>query len=382
MGTDQARRALSDLASRSPVTDFERRVYCVLGLPFDAVTIGETAAMVRDAARSRRRCFLTTPNLHWVVACRNEEELRTSVLQSDLSVVDGMPLIWVARALGIPLPERVAGSDVFEQLQSAPPPALSVYFFGGSEAAAAGACSTLAASSGGVGCAGYQSPGFGSVDEMSGAARLERINASHADFLLVSLSARKGQAWILRNLSLLDPPVVSYFGAVVNFVAGSLARAPTRWRRMGLEWLWRIRQEPALWRRYARDAIGFAGLLAVNVVPGMLALHLRKPSPASLRAARVVMTADGDRCIVSVAGAWTAGNLAPLRRAFAEATSSGCDIALDLRETVFIDNACAGLLLILRGHQDKIGRRLSIDAPSATMRRQLQRHCIGYLLAK
>jgi len=89
---------------------------------------------------------------------------------------------------------------------------------------------------------------------------LQAINASQADFLVVALGAKKGQAWILHNLEHLQVPVVSHLGAVVNFVAGTVQRAPAAWQRAGLEWLWRIKEEPALFGRYWNDGLALFGL--------------------------------------------------------------------------------------------------------------------------
>src|SRR5476649_1297061 len=107
--------------SRQPVsghfpvtTDFSRQVYCILGLPFDAVDEAQAVEIVASAAAHERRCFFSTPNLNFMIACLSDAQFRDSVIRSDLSVVDGMPLVWVARALGIPQRERVAGASMFE----------------------------------------------------------------------------------------------------------------------------------------------------------------------------------------------------------------------------------------------------------------------------
>ncbi|MGH6906459.1 MAG: WecB/TagA/CpsF family glycosyltransferase, partial [Aestuariivirga sp.] len=73
---------------------------------------------------------------------------------------------------------------------------------------------------------------------------IDSINATGADFLLVALGARKGQTWLLRNMEALKVPVVSHLGATLNFLAGTVRRAPAGMRKLGLEWLWRIKEEP------------------------------------------------------------------------------------------------------------------------------------------
>jgi N-acetylglucosaminyldiphosphoundecaprenol N-acetyl-beta-D-mannosaminyltransferase len=235
----------------------------LLGLPFDAVTLQEVVDFIHASARTRQRLFLSTVNVNWVVACAQDAAMRHSVLQSDLSVADGTPLVWLSRWAGAPLPERVAGSEVFAALRKPTThPPLRVYFFGGPPGVADAACAALNAESGGCVAVGAQSPGYGDLDSMSQPEQLERINAAKPDFVVVSLGARKGQAWIQRNRQALEAPVIAHLGAVVNFVAGAIPQAPGWVGRAGLEWIWRIAQEPVLWRRYAADGFGLLRLMA------------------------------------------------------------------------------------------------------------------------
>src|SRR5688572_21542979 len=147
-------------------TSFAREVHCVLGLPFDAVDAAGAEAQIRAAAKSGARCFLSTPNVNFLVQSRRDEAFRRSVVHSDLSVADGMPIVWLARLMGIPIASRVAGSNLFEALRAGPEP-LSVYFFGGPEGVAADAARAL-----GARCVGYAFPGYGSVESMSDEAAI------------------------------------------------------------------------------------------------------------------------------------------------------------------------------------------------------------------
>src|SRR5690606_13363441 len=117
---------------------------------------------------------------------------------------DGMPLVWIARLLGLPIRERVAGSTLFEALRHGEARRtsaglLSVYFFGGPDGVAERADEKLNASTSWLRCVGYRSPGFASIEEMSDAETIDAINASNADFIVVALGAKKGQTWIERN---------------------------------------------------------------------------------------------------------------------------------------------------------------------------------------
>lgn len=361
---------------------FARDVHCLLGLPFDAVDLAAAVRSVRRAAGRRQRFVLATPNLNFLIACRTDPAFRDSVLASDLSIADGMPIVWLARLFGVPLPGRVAGSDLFEALargegRRQTDERLGVYFFGGPDGAAPAAASRLQAAGPGLACAGWDSPGFGGVEEISGGERLARINRSGADFLVLALGARKGQAWIARNRQKLTVPVMSHLGAVLNHVAGSIRRAPPWMQRNGLEWLWRIREEPALWRRYAGDAVACARLLASSVLPLLWQRWRRRAG----RAAAIAVHTGGEQVELRLQGAWTRASLAPLRGRLAQGLLAGRDLHLDLGEVDSVDSAFLGLLMLIRAYQKRQGRRLVIAPPPARLRRLFACHGAAFLLA-
>ena len=248
--------------------DLDRNVWCLLGLPFDAVTMDETIERIHHAVRTREKCFISTPNLNFLIASQKDSEFRDSVINSDLSVADGKPIIWMARLLNIPLPERVAGSDIIERLienKEGHKP-IKVFFFGGQDGVAEQACDKLNAQGKGLQCVGFYNPGFGSIEEMSTSNIIDTINQSGADFVIVSLGAKKGQAWIQANKEKLEAPVISHLGAVVNFIAGTVKRSPKLMQKLGLEWVWRIKEEPSLWKRYFMDGVGLIKLFITRVL--------------------------------------------------------------------------------------------------------------------
>ena len=235
-------------AARIPVVE-------LFGLRLHRVTLEETVQFIRLAATRRQRLFLSTVNVNFLALGSRDPEFRSSLEVSDLCVADGWPLVALSRRVcADALPERVAGADLFERLQKdADATPLRLYFFGGPPGVAEEAARAVNARAGGLVCVGHASPGYGDVASMSGEGTIEHINASGADLLVVALGALKGQAWIMRNLGCLTVPVISHWGAVVNFAAGRIRRAPPWVARLRLEWLWRIAQEPSLWRRYAQD---------------------------------------------------------------------------------------------------------------------------------
>ncbi|MDO9450121.1 MAG: WecB/TagA/CpsF family glycosyltransferase [Rugosibacter sp.] len=361
--------------------DFNRNVHCLLGLPFDVTNMASAVDRVRLATGGGTPCFLSTPNLNFLIACQDDADFRASVINSDLSIADGMPLVWMARLLGLPIRERVAGSSLFEALRRDAERPLSVYFFGAPPGVAEQACMRLNAEAAGLRCVGFECPGFGSVEDMSSAASIDRINASGADFVVVALGARKGQAWIERNRSRISAPVISHLGAVVNFVAGTVRRAPPWMQKAGLEWLWRIKEEPDLWRRYFSDGLALARLLATRVLPLVVYLRWCRPRGRDIERASIVMVAlpDGDS-ILRLRGAWMADNVDPLRTAFAALANASEGIRLDFRDVTYVDSAFIGLVMLLHGHEARCGRYFAIEGTTDRVRRLFDLNCAGFLL--
>lgn len=360
--------------------DFHRDVYCVLGLPFDALGMNEALARVREAVQRRRQCFFSTPNLSFVTAAQNQPALRDSVLHSDMSIADGMPLIWAARLMGVPLPERVAGSSLFARLWRSAEAPISVYFFGGGEGVAAAAAQRLNSGNAGLRCVGFDSPGFGSVLEMSGDDRIARINSSGAEFIVVSIGVAKGQAWIEHNRARLHAPVIAYLGAVVNFVAGKVRRAPPWMQHAGLEWMWRIKEEPALWRRYAADAATFARLLATRLIPYAWNSRRNAPSPQALADAAIEHSDSNGVTALRLQGAWSTRNLAPMRKAFADVSAGEGELRLDLKAVSYMDSAAIALLCVLWAHRRRLQRPLLIVGATRDVERAIRFCCVDYIL--
>ena len=361
--------------------NFSRDVRSILGLPFDATTQVQAEQTLRSAIIERRSCFMSTPNLNFAVACLNDFAFRESVLQSDLSLADGWPIVACARLAGTRLPERVAGSALFERLRvSAQRPQLAVYFFGGPDGAASAACGVLNRANEGTSCVGFEAPGFGSIEEMSTDALIDRINHSRPDILVLALGAKKGQEWIQHNLLRLQVPVISHLGAVVNFVAGTVRRAPDGMQSTGLEWLWRVKEEPKLWKRYAADGTILLSVLIPRVFAWATSRLRTLPSSAELASASVVYRTSSTGTELVLSGPWTQENVAGLRSEFAKQAMSRDHLTINMALVTHLDSCALGLLMLLYGWQLKIDRGWRIDDSSPALRRQFKLAFAGYLL--
>ncbi|MGF1543283.1 MAG: WecB/TagA/CpsF family glycosyltransferase [Parvularculaceae bacterium] len=336
--------------------DFSRDVWCVFGLPIDVATVATAARAVEGAVREGRRLSFATPNVNILCAARRDPAIRRRFVDVDLSLADGAPVVALARYLGAPLTERCAGSDVFDALRKRPAIAgrrIRAFFLGGRDGAAEAARAAVNAERGGVEGVGALNPGFGDVEAMSGDDVVETINDAGADFVVVALGAAKGQAWISRNAARLDAAVVAHLGAAVDFAAGTVRRAPRSVARLGLEWAWRIYAEPALWRRYWRDARTLASLLARQAAP--LAFVRLKRCGARAEAL-VSRTPAGVR--VRLAGDLVRTDLAFVRQAFRAAAAADGDVELAFDGDGAMDAAFLGQVLMLERATSRRGARL------------------------
>ena len=364
------------------MSDLNREVYCLAGVPFDAVDMAGAVTRIRSAIASRKRCFLSTPNLNFLIACRKDPAFRNSVINSDLSVADGMPIIWMARLLGIPLKERVAGSSLFDEIrrlggEDGKP--ISVYFFGGPDGVAEQAFNMLNDEAGGMRGVGHLCPGFGSVEEMSSQGIIDKINASNADFLVVALGARKGQEWIEHNRDHLNVPVISHLGAVVNFVAGTVSRAPLWMQRSGLEWLWRIKEENGLWKRYFYDGYALLKLLVMDVLPYKL-FQIFNPSRSKFL--NLSLEEQENSTTIRINGCSDDKRENDLANIFSDCVASGKDINILIEGNVCIDSAVIGKMILLKSAVTSRGKLLKVCSDSKYANHVFKYTYSEYLLDK
>lgn len=365
------------------MNEFLRNVWCLQGIPIDALAYGQAIEAVQSAIQERRRCFLSTPNLNFIIQARKSVPFQNSVIDSNLVLIDGMPPLWVARLLGIPGIEKVSGSDLVESLWHHSPPGgkkIRVFLFGGEAGIGESACKRINEKSSGLECVGYVNPGFGTVEEMSEAKLIQQINESQADFVIVSLGAKKGQAWIMANKDRLDAPVISHLGAVINFAAGNISRAPRWMQRVGMEWLWRIGQEPALWRRYFFDGIDFLGLLITRAGPNFLwrlthRAMLKTSDPVEFR-----LEKEGDTTVVRLNGACLISTIAPLRQLFEQLSRANSEVLLDMSDVPVIDGAFLGLCLLLRKYLEKQQGRLVFRGLNPALARLFRWNAVEFML--
>ena len=352
--------------------ELSRQVFGILGIPIDAMGMLPTLMALEAAVKNREPFLLSTPNVNFLVSSQFDKQFRESLLLSDLCPVDGMPVIWIARLLGVAIKDRVAGSDLFDTLKFADriDRRLSVFLFGGGSEVAARVGMALNAQSPGLKCVGTLNPGFGTIDEMSSDQIIEAINASGADILAVFLSAKKAQTWLAQNHERLRIPVRAQFGATINFEAGTIKRAPRFLRSAGFEWLWRIKEEPYLRRRYWADAQSLLRLLLTCALPLIVnSLWTRLRGVRTGGELRIELREDDQSVVVYLSGLAIAAYIEEAIRAFREALGKKKAIDVDVSGMRMLDPRFFGLLLMVRKQLRSRGQALRfIEVPTAIIR--------------
>jgi N-acetylglucosaminyldiphosphoundecaprenol N-acetyl-beta-D-mannosaminyltransferase len=226
---------------------------------------------------------------------------------------------------------------------------LKTFLFGGGEGVAETVSKNLNLEADGINCVGTLNPGFGTIEEMSTERILRTINSSEADLLAVFLSAQKAQSWLLLNHARLRVPLRAQFGATINLQASSIKRAPVLLRRLGLEWLWRIKEEPYLWPRYWNDGVRLVTLVLTCVLPLSIG-HLWRRLVTSPNHDRLNVDLSEDQAAVrlKLEGAATARNVDVAIPWFRRALDAKKDVLVDVSIASFIDARFFGLLLMVR----------------------------------
>ncbi len=243
----------------------------MMGVPLDQLDTAQALEIVSEMIASRTPHLLATANVDFLAQVQEDELLRRILVDADLIVCDGTPLIWMSKWLGDPLPERIAGSDLVPLLLDlAQERGHRVYFLGGRDEVVAIAEDKIKERWPDLQIAGMYSPPFAPMDQMDHAGICQRIREANADMLFVSFGCPKQEKWLAMNFRGAGVPVAIGVGATIDFLAGAVKRAPVWMRKTGLEWFFRVAQEPKrLARRYWNDiCVVGPGLLKQLLIMG------------------------------------------------------------------------------------------------------------------
>ena len=214
----------------------------ILGVPVDAITMGEAVARIDGFIEKRTPVLVATANAEMLMRATHDGALRRILQGAAMVTPDGAGTVWAAHHLGHAMPERVAGYDMVQELmREAPAKRRRIFFFGSAPGVADKAKKKAEQLYPGIEIVGTRNGFFTAADEP---AIIEEIKAAHPDILLAALGVPKQEKWLAKHLGELGVPVAIGVGGTFDVMAGVMKRAPRWMQRAKLEWLFRGMMQP------------------------------------------------------------------------------------------------------------------------------------------
>lgn len=220
----------------------------ILGVHIDDVTCQEAIDRGVSLMNAGGFHYAVTPNPEFILAARKDSEFRATLNAADLTIPDGVGVIYAAKLLGTPLKEKVPGIDFAQGLLAQmAAQGKGLFLLGAKPGVAEQAAENLKNAYPGLSIRGVHDGYF-----QEDAPVIEAIQASGADVLFVCLGAPKQERWMRQNGPATGVHLAIGLGGSLDVFAGTVERAPQKWQNLGLEWLYRLIKEPSRWRRMAK----------------------------------------------------------------------------------------------------------------------------------
>jgi N-acetylglucosaminyldiphosphoundecaprenol N-acetyl-beta-D-mannosaminyltransferase len=224
----------------------------ILGVGVHAINMNNALSQISDWINRHDRQYVCVCTVHSIMECRRNPAVRQAVNQAGIVTPDGMPLVWLGRWQTEAAVGRVYGPDLMLALgKLSPERGYSHYFYGGAEGVAELLAQNMQERFPGLKVAGMYSPPFRPLTPEEEVVVVAEINQANPDIIWVGLGTPKQDLWMAGYREKLTAPVLIGVGAAFDFHTGKVPQAPLWMQRSGLEWLFRLRQEPRrLWYRY------------------------------------------------------------------------------------------------------------------------------------
>jgi N-acetylglucosaminyldiphosphoundecaprenol N-acetyl-beta-D-mannosaminyltransferase len=239
----------------------------VLGVRVHAVQIPDVTAQMETWISARESChFIAVTGMHGVSESQRDPQLKRILNEADLVVPDGMPLVWLGKRQGFPLRRRVYGPELMQTFCRQTGPQYRHFLYGGMPGVPE-RLSGILRSQFGINVVGEYSPPFRALTPQEDQDIIDRINSSSTDVLWVGLSTPKQERWMHEHRPKLRVPVLVGVGAAFDLNGGVIKQAPSWMQERGLEWAFRLSQEPKrLWRRYLINGSEFVWQVALEMM--------------------------------------------------------------------------------------------------------------------
>jgi N-acetylglucosaminyldiphosphoundecaprenol N-acetyl-beta-D-mannosaminyltransferase len=221
----------------------------ICNIPVDALTMQQTIDLIDKAIRKKRSIHHVVINAAKVVSAQKDNVLKDSIINCDIINADGQAIVWASRLLNKNLPERVAGIDLMEKLvKLAAEKKYSIFFLGAKEEIVRSVVDIYTNKYGDNIIAGYRNGYFNKKEEPIIA---KQIFDSNANILFVAMSSPKKEIFLNTYKHLIQTSFIMGVGGSFDIIAGVVKRAPLWMQRWGMEWFYRVMQEPGrMWKRY------------------------------------------------------------------------------------------------------------------------------------
>lgn len=347
-----------------------RKLLIILGVPVDNVTTTEALTRLKQFVEvgrvSNKWHQVATVNADFIVKALRDPRLRAILQKVDMATADGMPLVWGARRLGVPLKDRVTGVDLVPAIaEMAVENDYSIYFLGAAPGVAQQAADILAERYPGLKVAGVASPSKSQVD--SGDPQIiEDCKAANPDILLVAFGNPKQEKWIDTYGDALGIPVMMGVGGTFDFITGITTRAPEWMQKSGLEWLHRLVHEPRrLWRRYAHDLVGFGYFFLLQW------WEMRKGQSSWSSGQKPQHVLVNEANVLALQGRLDVSNQTPFVATAYETLQSDPNLIINLADVEFLDSSAIGTLVNLTNQARESGGNIWLTNVPTSVKRVL-----------
>lgn len=218
----------------------------ILNVEFDNMNKQETLELLHSKIKNRTKTFVVTANPEIVMHAVNHSDYMQTIRQADHIIADGAGIIIGSKIIKDPLPERVAGFDLMKELLAlANKERLTVFFLGSQETVIKQAVENVKKEFSHLVIGGYHHGFFNKKDNHI----TQLVKEANADLVFVALGFPKQEFWIHKHLPEFDKGIFMGVGGSFDILAGNIKRAPAIWRKLNIEWVYRLIQQPSRWKR-------------------------------------------------------------------------------------------------------------------------------------
>jgi N-acetylglucosaminyldiphosphoundecaprenol N-acetyl-beta-D-mannosaminyltransferase len=246
--------------------------FSILGVKISAIDMNDACSLVGDAVLNGQKKYICVCPVSTIMECMRNNQVLTSVNSADLVTPDGMPSVWIGKMLGYKNIRRVYGPELMQEICGiSQKNGYKNYLYGSSSNVLSKLREKLNTRFPNLIISGICSPPFRQLTKEEDDRIVEDINSSNPDIVWVGLGSPKQDLWMHEHRAKINAPVMIGVGAAFDFLAGTKPQAPRWMRGSGLEWLFRLLNEPRrLWKRYLVDNVLFVWYVGCNLLLRLL----------------------------------------------------------------------------------------------------------------